>query len=118
MKGRFALICTMLCASSASVFLANAAEPEERSTPKHDIEGVVKLAKPSPAQYVYHEQERIMFVCLDPCSWQGREYDNHSTDLKDMKLPNRMRSRRHFRMGRLGVHTSPSWGTKCTTSVL
>ena len=28
-----------------------------------------------------------MFVCLDPCTWQGREYDNHTTDLKDMKLP-------------------------------
>ncbi len=47
----------------------------------------IKLAKPNAAQYAYHEQERIMFVCLDPCSWQGREYDNHSTDLKDMKLP-------------------------------
>ena len=28
-----------------------------------------------------------MFVCLDPCTWQGREYDNHSTKLSDMKLP-------------------------------
>ena len=26
-------------------------------------------------------------MCLDPCTWQGREYDNHTTDLKDMKLP-------------------------------
>jgi len=23
-----------------------------------------------------------MFVCLDPCTWQGREYDNHSTPLE------------------------------------
>jgi len=45
------------------------------------------LARPTPTQYRYHEQERIMFVCLDPATWQGREYDNHSTDLKDMKLP-------------------------------
>jgi len=22
-----------------------------------------------------------MFVCLDPCNWQGREYDDHSTPL-------------------------------------
>ena len=22
-----------------------------------------------------------MFVCLDPCTWQGREYDNHSMPL-------------------------------------
>lgn len=39
------------------------------------------LAKPSAAQYAWHEQERIMFVCLDPCTWQGREYDDHSTPL-------------------------------------
>ncbi len=45
------------------------------------------LARPNAAQYEYHEQERIMFVCLDPCTWQGREYDNHTTNLKDMKLP-------------------------------
>lgn len=47
----------------------------------------VELATPNAAQYAYHEQERIMFVCLDPYTWQGREYDNHTTDLKDMKLP-------------------------------
>ena len=40
-----------------------------------------ELARPSPAQYAWHEQERIQFVCLDPCTWQGREYDNHSTPL-------------------------------------
>ena len=39
------------------------------------------LARPSPQQYAWHEQERIQFVCLDPCTWQGREYDNHSTPL-------------------------------------
>jgi hypothetical protein len=26
------------------------------------------LARPSATQYKYHEQERIMFVCLDPCT--------------------------------------------------
>ena len=36
-------------------------------------------ARPTAIQYAWHEQERIMFVCLDPCTWQGREYDNHST---------------------------------------
>jgi alpha-L-fucosidase len=40
-----------------------------------------RLAKPTPQQYAWHEQERLMFVCLDPCTWQGREYDNHSTPL-------------------------------------
>ncbi len=45
-----------------------------------------------------------MFVCLDPCTWQGREYDNHTTDLKDMKL------------GKLDVdqwcEAAKSWGAK------
>ena len=45
------------------------------------------LPTPSPQQYVYHEQERIAFVCLDPATWQGREYDNHSTPLGQIKLP-------------------------------
>lgn len=43
-------------------------------------------AKPTPIQYRWHEQERIMFVCLDPCTWQGREYDNHSISLDRIKL--------------------------------
>ena len=41
----------------------------------------VTLAKPTPQQYAWHERERVMFVCLDPATWQGREYDNHSTPL-------------------------------------
>ena len=45
------------------------------------------IPMPTSVQYEWHEQENIMFVCLDPCTWQGREYDNHSTPLKEMKLP-------------------------------
>ena len=41
----------------------------------------VTLARPTPQQYAWHEQERILFACLDPATWQGREYDNHSTPL-------------------------------------
>lgn len=40
-----------------------------------------KLAKPSPQQYAWHEQERLMFVHFGMATWQGREYDNHSTPL-------------------------------------
>jgi alpha-L-fucosidase len=36
---------------------------------------------PSKAQLRWQKYEQTMFVCLDPCTWQGREYDNHSTDL-------------------------------------
>jgi alpha-L-fucosidase len=43
--------------------------------------GKPDLPKPSEIQFKWHEQERIMFVCLDPCTWQGREYDNHSVPL-------------------------------------
>lgn len=39
------------------------------------------LAKPSPQQYAWHEQERIMFIHFGMATWQGREYDNFSTDL-------------------------------------
>lgn len=46
---------------------------------------VISLATPSPIQYKWHEQERIMFLCLDPCTWQGREYDNHSISLDKIK---------------------------------
>lgn len=41
-----------------------------------------QLARPSVIQYKWHEQERIMFLCLDPCTWQGREYDDHSLPLE------------------------------------
>lgn len=37
---------------------------------------------PSPGQLRYQQYEQIMFVCLDPCTWQGREYDDHSLPLK------------------------------------
>jgi alpha-L-fucosidase len=42
----------------------------------------VELPKPTAVQYAWQEQERIQFVCLDPATWQGREYDNHSTPLR------------------------------------
>jgi len=49
-------------------------------SPKQDVTEV-QLAKPSPQQYVWHEQERIMFIHFGMATWQGREYDNFSTDL-------------------------------------
>ena len=42
----------------------------------------VKLAKPMPEQVEWADMELEMFVCLDPCTWQNREYDNHSTPLE------------------------------------
>jgi len=40
------------------------------------------LAKPTPEQIEWHDMEIEMFLCLDPCTWQDREYDNHSTPLE------------------------------------
>jgi alpha-L-fucosidase len=39
---------------------------------------------PTPEQIDWHEMEIEMFVCLDPCTWQGREYDDHSTPLSEI----------------------------------
>lgn len=61
----------LVLASAALVVNAAAQAPVEPA----------RLARPTPQQYAWHEQERIMFVCLDPATWQGREYDNHSTPL-------------------------------------
>lgn len=41
---------------------------------------------PTPEQLAWHAMELEMLLCIDPCTWQGREYDDHSTPLKDMKL--------------------------------
>ena len=49
---------------------------------KHVSKQEQQLAKPSPQQYSWHEQERIMFIHFGMATWQGREYDNFSTDLK------------------------------------
>ena len=64
----FTLLVTVLFASNSC-----------QQSAQHQQE--VILAKPSAVQYKWHEQERIMFVCLDPCTWQGREYDDHSVSL-------------------------------------
>lgn len=43
--------------------------------------GAQEVPVPNPAQLRYQQYEQIMFVCLDPATWQGREYDNHSIPL-------------------------------------
>jgi len=41
----------------------------------------VILAKPSATQYKWQEQERTHYIVFDVCTWQGREFDDHSTPL-------------------------------------
>lgn len=40
-----------------------------------------KIPLPNKAQLRWQNYEQTMFVCLDPATWQGREYDNHTTPL-------------------------------------
>ncbi len=40
-----------------------------------------EIPLPSASQLRWQSYEQTMFVCLDPCTWQGREYDNHTTPL-------------------------------------
>jgi alpha-L-fucosidase len=44
-------------------------------------EGLSLRGMPTPQQIVWHEMEMEMFLCLDPCTWQGREKDDHSMPL-------------------------------------
>ena len=41
----------------------------------------IPIPLPSKAQLRWQNYEQTMFVCLDPATWQGREYDNHTTPL-------------------------------------
>ncbi len=44
------------------------------------------LARPSKVQYDWQEQERAMFVQLDPATIQQVEYDNGTTPMKDIRF--------------------------------
>jgi alpha-L-fucosidase len=45
------------------------------------VSGQTRPGVPSPEQIAWHRMEIEMFLALDPCTWQGREYDDHSTPL-------------------------------------
>jgi alpha-L-fucosidase len=40
-----------------------------------------QIPLPNKAQLRWQHYGQTMFVCLDPATWQGREYDNHTTSL-------------------------------------
>jgi len=62
------------------------------------------LAMPSAVQYAWQKQGRIMFVALDPATWEGREYDNHSIPLSRIN-PKQLSTDQWCRVAR-------SWGAK------
>lgn len=63
-----------------------------------------RIPEPTPQQYSWHEQGRIMFVALDPATWEGREYDNHSIPLSRIN-PNKLNTDQWCRAAKL-------WGAK------
>jgi len=65
---------------------------------------IKELATPTSQQFRWQEQERIMFLCLDPCTWQGREYDNHTTPLAEIN-PKQLDTDQW-------CETAKSWGAK------
>lgn len=67
MRKLFTPLCLLLCFA----FLSNA-----QNFPQKNL-----IPLPSKAQLRWQNYEQTMFVCLDPATWQGREYDNHSTPL-------------------------------------
>jgi alpha-L-fucosidase len=84
MNGRFVMIAAMLFALLSAMSLAGAAEHGRNTAPTQEAEGEVPLAKPSAAQYAYHELERIMFIHFHPGTWHGVEYDDGKTDLREI----------------------------------
>ncbi len=48
----------------------------------------VLLPLPSKAQLRFQNYEQIMFLCIDPATWQGREFDDLSTPLKRINPSN------------------------------
>jgi alpha-L-fucosidase len=62
------------------------------------------LARPSNAQYSWHEQERIMFIHFGMATWQGIEYDNGNFNLNRIN-PDRLNTDEWCRV-------AASWGAK------
>ena len=58
-----------------AILLAASAVAWSQTTPEKP------LAKPTPGQVEWQDMDVEMFLCFDPCTWQNREYDDHSTPL-------------------------------------
>lgn len=64
----------------------------------------ISLAKPSEAQYKWHEQERLMFIHFGMATWQGKEYDDGDFDLSKVN-PAKLNTDQWCEVAR-------SWGAK------
>lgn len=65
----------------------------------------IQLARPSPVQFKWHEQERIMFIHFGVATWLGTEYDDAGTfDLARIN-PTRLNTDQWCK-------TAQSWGAK------
>lgn len=64
----------------------------------------VEIPVPSAPQLRWQQYEQIMFLCLDPATWQGREYDNHSYPISKIN-PNKLDTEQWCKVAK-------SWGAK------
>ncbi|MDR1483281.1 MAG: alpha-L-fucosidase [Planctomycetaceae bacterium] len=72
------LVCvTFLSFSFKTAGFAFADEPATIDETKYP-----RCVLPSPEQVLWQNMEQIVFVCIDPCTWQNREYDDLSTPLE------------------------------------
>lgn len=51
-----------------------------------DDPAAARLARPDPRQYAWQEQELAIFIQLDPATIQGREYDDGSTPMDQIRF--------------------------------
>jgi alpha-L-fucosidase len=75
---------TLVLILAACVVLAGGLVSQAQTPPGLATPAAPEPGKPTPEQVDYHAMELQMFVCLDPCTWQNREYDNHSTPLNEI----------------------------------
>ncbi|MDR1477496.1 MAG: hypothetical protein LBJ00_00980, partial [Planctomycetaceae bacterium] len=66
----------LVCSTFLAFNFAVADEPVAVDAAKYP-----RQVLPLPEQVLWQNMEQIMFVCLDPCTWQNLEYDNLSTPL-------------------------------------
>lgn len=91
MKNKLLTLLIFLCLSATAPVKTMAQSPPN-------------IPKPTPQQYAWQEQERIMFISFDPATWEGREYDNLSLPLSRLN-PQKLNTDQWCRVAQ-------SWGAK------
>lgn len=77
---------------------------QEKITDFVNDPAAIKLARPDENQYLYQENEKIMFLHLSPGTWQGNDWDDGSTSLDEIN-PEKLDTDQWCRAAK-------SWGAK------